>query len=226
MLNTPLSSKRACALCNSLFPVPWPTPNSIATQQPAAISTQVPPKELPRSRMPRVTGLPQRASSRLPRAILPAMTGFVGRVTARDASTITVSLTAVAGTPPADGTGDRTLKIGGVWKGPNGAEEFPVGFIAATLTNAAGDTPRVNLKNNAQYDITAAMGGTGQGPICWQGYSSTVGDGGRAIIDGGTSVLPILDVCTAKTGSDSLGDVAEFRNRSLSAFDDRTELHH
>ena len=114
-------------------------------------------------------------------------TGFVGRVTARDATTITVSLTAKIGTAPTDGTGTRTLKIAGAWKGPNAADGFPLTLIANTLTNAAGDYPRVNLKNNATYNVTATIGVTGSGPYFVQGYSSTVNDGGRATIDGGTS---------------------------------------
>lgn len=115
------------------------------------------------------------------------VTGFVGRVTARDATTITVSLTAKSGTAPTDGTGNRTLTIGGAWKGPNGAEQFPFNFVASACTNSAGDFVRCNFKNDAQYDITAAMSHGLTGPIRFRGYSSSYGDGGRATIDGGTS---------------------------------------
>ena len=114
------------------------------------------------------------------------VTGFVGRVTARDTTTITVSLTAKAGTAPTDGTGNRTLKIGGAWKGPNGTDKFPFGTIASTLTNASSDPPRVNFKNDATYAITAALG-PGTSGIWYEGYTSSYSDGGRAIIDGGTS---------------------------------------
>lgn len=115
------------------------------------------------------------------------VTGFVGRVTARDATTITVSLTAKAGTAPTDGTGNRTLKIGGAWKGPNAAEAFPFVFLQNTLTNSAGDTPRVNLKNDATYSITANMAHANTGPMIFEGYTTAYGDQGLAIIDGGTS---------------------------------------
>lgn len=111
---------------------------------------------------------------------------FVGRVTARDTTTITVSTTAKAGTAPTDGTGNRTLKIGGAWKGPNGAEAFPIGFVQSTLTNASSHPPRINFKNNATYDITANMSTTNAGPIFWQGYTSSPGDFGRAEIKGVT----------------------------------------
>lgn len=115
------------------------------------------------------------------------VTGFIGRVTARDATTITVSLTAIAGAAPTDGTGNRTLKIGGAWLGPNATSGFPFNFVARTLTNSAGNTPCVNLKNDATYSITAAMTHTLAGPVYFQGYTSTYGDGGKFIVDGGTS---------------------------------------
>lgn len=115
-----------------------------------------------------------------------SVTPFVGRVTARDSTTITVSLTAKAGTAPTDGTGNRTLKIGGAWKGPNGSESFPFNFADNALRNSSDDLVRVNLKNDAQYDITAQI--THSLPaVMFQGYSTTAGDGGRAVIDGGTT---------------------------------------
>lgn len=116
-----------------------------------------------------------------------SVTGFVGRVTARDTTTITVSLTAMAGTAPTDGTGNRTLKIGGAWQGPNAAEAFPFGFIKNTLTDASGNQPRVNLKDAADYNITAAMTHANTGPLWFEGYTSSYGDGGSFSIDGGTS---------------------------------------
>lgn len=115
-----------------------------------------------------------------------SVTPFVGRVTARDATTITVSLTAKAGTAPADGTTNTTLKVGGAWLGPNGSSGFPFGTIQATLTNVAGDLPRVNFKNDATYSITAAISQANV-QLCFQGYTSAYNDLGRAIIDGGTS---------------------------------------
>src|SRR5437667_2887639 len=72
------------------------------------------------------------------------VTPFVGRVTASSATTITVSLTAKMGTAPVDGTTNTTLKIGGAWKGPNGTSAFPFNLVDLSLTDAAGDFPRVN----------------------------------------------------------------------------------
>lgn len=114
---------------------------------------------------------------------------FVGRITAVDdtADTITVSTTAKSGTAPTTSATARTIKVGGAWKGPNAAESFPFGFVQNTLTDASSNTPRINKKNNATYSITAAMTHSNAGPTQFQGYTTTVGDGGRATIDGGTS---------------------------------------
>lgn len=100
---------------------------------------------------------------------------------------IVMSTTAKAGTAPTSSATGRSVTVGGVWKGPNGSSGFPFGFATAVLTNAASNTPRVNFKNNAQYNITASMADAVVGPIVWQGYSTNPGDGGRATIDGGTS---------------------------------------
>lgn len=113
---------------------------------------------------------------------------FIGRVTAVNSggASIDISLTALSGTRPANAS-TKTATIGGAWLGPNGSTNFPFGFVAATMTDSGADIPRVNLKNNATYSITAAVSHTVLGPCVWQGYTSSVGDGGRAIIDGGTS---------------------------------------
>lgn len=121
-----------------------------------------------------------------------SLTAFVGRVTARTSSTITVSLTAVSGSPPADGTSNRTVKIGGAWKGPNNAEQFPYSFIAGTLTDASGNYPYVNLKNGSAYPVTAAMTHSGTGPVWFGGYTTTPRDGGRAVFQGTTGAAYIL----------------------------------
>lgn len=115
------------------------------------------------------------------------VTGFVGRVTAVTATTITVSLTAKSGTAPADGTGTRTLKVGGAWQGPNAAVAFPFGFAAGTMTNTSSHIPRVNFKNTAVYAITAAMSHTAVGSSVWQGYSTVYADAGLATFNGGST---------------------------------------
>lgn len=114
---------------------------------------------------------------------------FIGRITARDTTTITVSLTAVSGSPPAtDALGATTMKVGGAWKGPNAAVSFPFGFVNATMTNAAADVPRINFKSGVTYSITTAMThNVGAGGVRFQGYTTTIADGGMVTIDGGTS---------------------------------------
>ena len=114
------------------------------------------------------------------------VTGFVGRVTARDTTTITVSLTAKAGTAPTDGTGNRTLRIGGAWLGPNGTSGFPMNFVTNTLTNASGDFPRVNYKSDQTMSITANIS-TVNADTTHQGYTTSYGDLGKAILRGPTT---------------------------------------
>lgn len=141
-----------------------------------------------------------------------SVTPFVGKVTARDATTITVSLTAKAGTAPVDGTSDTTLKIGGAWAGPNGAEDFPFGFVQNTLASA--DALRINFKNAAQYDITAGITQGNAGPITWEGYTTTYGDGGVAIIDGGTSGVSYI--LLSGTGANNAYRNLTFQNNGAS----------
>jgi hypothetical protein len=112
---------------------------------------------------------------------------FVARVTAVNATTVTVSTTAKMGTAPTTGASGISINVGGVWKGMNGTDAFPFSMLNGTLIGAANETLRVNFKNNATYSITAACQNFNAGPFTLQGYSSTVGDGGKAIIDGGTT---------------------------------------
>jgi hypothetical protein len=112
---------------------------------------------------------------------------FVGRVTSVNSTTVTVSTTAKAGTAPNTGASGISINVGGVWKGPNAAVSFPLNFIVRTTVNASSDWPRVNFKNNATYSVTASVTQGNSGIIVFQGYSSTVGDGGKATIDGGTT---------------------------------------
>lgn len=156
------------------------------------------------------------------------VTGFVGRVTARTTTTITVSLTAKSGTAPADGTTNRTVRIGGAWLGPNGTSGFPFGFIEQSLKNTTGNSARVNFKNDNTYNITAAMshsGATGAGQatiVVFQGYTTVYGDGGRATIDGGTSGASyVLLSIGGTTESVHLEDLV-FQNNGASGSSDAT----
>lgn len=114
---------------------------------------------------------------------------YIARVTARDTTTITLAASG-HGTNPNNGT--LTLRIGGAFKGPNGSSCFPLTIMdsGAGGKNAAGNNWRVNLKNDATYVMTGASttgptGGQVQGRTA--GYSTAYGDGGEAVMDGGTS---------------------------------------
>jgi hypothetical protein len=116
---------------------------------------------------------------------------YIARVTTVAAGAngvITLSTTAKSGTAPTSSATARTIKVGGAWLGPNGAVGFPFGFLVAqSMLSVAGNTPRVNFKNDQTYTISAAMTHSTQGPIVWQGYTTTFGDLGRAVINGGTT---------------------------------------
>ncbi len=118
-----------------------------------------------------------------------SVTGYIAQVTSRTTTTITLSSAILAGTAPANGTNTRTLKIGGAWLGPNAADGFPFNFINVSAANSAILIPRVNCKNDATYSITAVvqMTSTQNNGVRFEGYTSTYGDGGRAILDGGTA---------------------------------------
>lgn len=142
-----------------------------------------------------------------------APTGFVGKVTARDTTTITVSLTIAAGTAPTDGTGNRTIKIGGAWKGPNSTDTFPFGFVVTALSTATDQNPRVNFKSGTTYSPTVVLTADDAGPITWEGYTTTAGDGGRATFDWSTNAVVYITATGASqvfkslilTGSASSG---------------------
>lgn len=127
---------------------------------------------------------------------------FIGRITSRDSTTITVSLSAIAGATSSvsESAGATTCKVGGAWKGPNAGVAFPFGFMTATMTDASSNMPRVNFKNGVTYSITSGMTHSIAGPIRIQGYTSSVGDGGRATIDGGTSNITLLTLTSANFG--------------------------
>lgn len=123
---------------------------------------------------------------------------FVGRVTAVNTTTITVDLTVKSGTAPTTSAVLRSIRVGGAWKGPNAAEDFPFGFANGNMAQS-GENPRINFKAQT-YNVTAAVAhslGTNP-PVQFEGYTSTPGDGGRATIDGGTTgtAFAVLSIST------------------------------
>lgn len=134
----------------------------------------------------------------------------IGRVTAVNNGGADIDVAAWIGTPDEDE--DRCI-IDGVWQGPNGAVPFPFSIMNGNAKNAAGDVPRINLRNTAEYDMTADIvwnPGVG-GPIVVQGYSSSPGDFGRAVIDGQASTTNYLFI--VYLARSVLADL-EFKNAS------------
>lgn len=123
---------------------------------------------------------------------------YYARVTAVAAGvngTITLATIGTMGTAPSSSATGRSIKVGGAWKGPNGTDGFPMGtnsntvFINGACTNASGDPVSVNLKAGT-YSLTAGITnwfGDNLTSVFYAGYTTTPRDGGRAIIDGGTS---------------------------------------
>ena len=117
------------------------------------------------------------------------VTGYVAQVTARTTTTITLSSTVKAGTAPTDGTGTRTMKVGGAWKGMNGADGVPFTLALICDLNSSGTTLRINMMNDAAFIVTASTNCTGSASnvngIVIKGFTATYGDGGKFILDGG-----------------------------------------
>lgn len=124
---------------------------------------------------------------------------YIARITTVGSTTFVTSASAFAGTAPVDGALVTSAKIGGAWKGPNGAENFPFNFITQNLTDSALDTVRVNFKNDATYSISTGIthNVSGGGGIIFQGYTSTYADLGKATLDGSTNTIVL---CTITNG--------------------------
>lgn len=109
-------------------------------------------------------------------------------------ATLVFSATKFAGTAPTTlGTG-RSCTLGGYWSGPSGTIQFPFGFVTAALTDLVADTPRVNFQNGSSYIISAAISHTLAGPIYFQGYGVTPGDGGKATITTGIAGFNVVTI--------------------------------
>lgn len=130
------------------------------------------------------------------------VTTLVGRVTAVSTTTITISGGAKSGTTT-DGTSNRTLKIGGAWKGPNGTENFPFGFITTASHDGTNTSIRINLKNDASYVVSAAVASS-TGSLLFEGYATSYSDGGKAIIDANANAIVVLTLSGANNVAKNL----------------------
>lgn len=147
---------------------------------------------------------------------------YIGRISAVGAGvngTITVDATATAGAAPSNSTGGITVKVGGACQGPNGGSQYPLLSGHGALKNVAGNMPRFNFKNDQTYSISTGI--TSNQTCVLQGYSSSVGDTGRATIDtstnaikalamsgGSSQVSNLIFVTTATTGTSDLASEA------------------
>lgn len=138
---------------------------------------------------------------------------YIGRVTAVNGggASLDISATVKSGTKPTAGATGRSCTTGGAWKGPNGTSGFPFNFIDNALVNTSSDSPRVNMLDTTQYDVTAAITHSTNG-VRFEGYTSTVGDGGKATIDGGGTGASYI-VLTA-SGQGTLANLIFARNGS------------
>ncbi len=134
---------------------------------------------------------------------------FIGMVTNASDSTDTIQLSQVAfmGVNPADRVGDVFIRVGGAWAGPNtntmaNGGGFPFAFLANTATNSPNVTPCCNIKGGTTYGISNAITHALAGPIRWQGYTTTVRDGGKASFDGGTTLNYYILLTASCVGND------------------------
>lgn len=127
---------------------------------------------------------------------------YIAQITGVTSTTITLSLTVKAGTAPTTNATARSIVVGGAWRGPNAGVGFPFlsGYTLNTLTNANNDMVRVNLKSDQSYSMTSAVISV-QGFTYLQGYTSTIGDGGKATINGPSSGASFILVNTVGNGA-------------------------
>ena len=148
--------------------------------------------------------------------------GRIARVTSVTSTTIVLSATASVGS----GTGATVANVGGAFQGPNGTSSFPLGTLSTSLTNASGNVPRINLKNNSAFSVTAGVTSNATGPFTVQGYTTSYGDGGKALLQGpstGSAVTPltlnagscqtICDLVVTGTGATGVGDCINITNQ-------------
>lgn len=121
---------------------------------------------------------------------------FIGKITTvvnATNGTITLSGSLQAGSVPATNAAGRTIKVGGAWLGPNAASWFPFSLASyGANKDVSTNTVRTNLKNDQTYPMTASTATFGSTMSIVQGFTSTAGDGGRATVDGSTSIAALV----------------------------------
>ena len=140
-----------------------------------------------------------------------SIAAFIARVTSVTGTTIVLDATDILGSNPANGT--YTLRIGGAWQGPSGSSGWPFTQAFGNFgTGASSTIVRLNLKNVANFSITAVIGQGSAGPAHVWGFTNTYGDGGIATINGGTSGASYNLLTTGLSGATQLYKCLEFKN--------------
>lgn len=137
-------------------------------------------------------------------------TTVIARISSVTATTIVINTSVRAGAALATvaGTGNVNIRVGGAWTGPSGASGFPFTytgttvFLSSLLKNVAGDYPRCNFKNST-YNITTGITWTLTvgAAVLVEGYATTPGDGGRAVISGSGVTGSSIVLLTLGSGS-------------------------
>ncbi len=115
---------------------------------------------------------------------------YVARVASVTGTTIVLSTTAFSGTvgTPSTTSGATTCKVGGAWGGPSSGNIAPAfTFPAATMTDPNGDVPRINIQGGTNWATTAVITRSTAGPVHFEGYTTSPGDGGGCVVQGASS---------------------------------------
>lgn len=151
---------------------------------------------------------------------------YIARITAVAAGVnggITLTTVYKQGTPPTTSATARTIKVGGAWQTPFNATGFPlINGIFGALRNTNDDVSRVNFKNDQTYSTTGGSSWTGMGATVLQGYTTTPGDGGRAIWSSSTtaavgflmnsSAPMFVDMVFTSSAASNGNDLLQFSN--------------
>ena len=114
--------------------------------------------------------------------------GRIARITSVTSTTIVLSSSATVTV----NAGTYTVaKVGGAWAGPSGSTAFPFNALSSAVVDTTGNWPRINYMNDQTYSPTSAWA-VNQNAVTHEGFESSYGDEGRAIIDGGLNAIVLL----------------------------------
>jgi len=115
---------------------------------------------------------------------------YIGRISAVTSTTITIDATNNAGSAPTDGTGDRTVKIGGAFDHPS--RPLTLANRGRLYPASGNHRTRFNVKAGT-YSVASVITLSSTGDdnssrsFHLRGYTTTPGDGGRFRLEGSSS---------------------------------------